>query len=132
MLCNGHPALWVEGTALDKFLDLLEIVIQGVDNGTEFLQEVLGAMKGDSKVSGREIDARRQISKPRANQGFRLLIARHLLMLAAGVSDHPIQVAFQAVSPLDFGAEAAVCLELAQMLEQFLPPADQGATGAAL
>jgi hypothetical protein len=39
--------------ALDKFLDLLKIILQGIDDGPHFLQKVVRAVEGDAQFARR-------------------------------------------------------------------------------
>ena len=57
-------------------------------------------------------------------------VAGDLLVLAAGGLDDGVEVAFEAVAAGDLRAIAAVLLEAAELGEEILAAADQGAAGA--
>src|ERR1022692_3747894 len=76
---------------LDEVLDLLEVVVEGVDHGPKLLQEVFGAEEGDAQLGGGEVDAGRQLAEAGAHQGFGGAVPGHLLMLAAGGADDAVE-----------------------------------------
>ena len=57
-------------------------------------------------------------------------VAGDLLVLAAGGLDDGVEVAFEALAAFDLRAVAAVLLEAAELGEEILAAADQGAAGA--
>src|ERR1022692_1585948 len=113
---------------LDEVLDLLEVVVEGVDHGPKLLQEVFGAEEGDAQLGGGEVDAGRQLAEAGAHQGFGGAVPGHLLMLAAGGADDAVEVLFEAIPARDLGG--AALLDEAELGDEALPPADQAAAGA--
>ena len=79
---------------------------------------------------GGEIDAGGQVAEAGAEEGLGRVVAGDLLVLPAGGLDDGVEVAFESVAACDLRAIAAVLLEAAELGEEILAAADQGAAGA--
>ncbi len=117
-------------SSLDEFVDLFVVVVEGEDEGAEFLQKVFCTRELDPEFAGLEVDAGGEIGEAAAYEIEGGLVAGNLQVFAGGILSDAVEVLLDAAAAGDLGGEAL--LERPQLLDEILAPADQAAAGAVL